>query len=122
MTVGSNENFEIVVVYLPERSRGHKLTSGLELVGIFRATAPENFAIGNTLSSINCADIKKIGRSKTTINSFHLFVKDRCFTTQEKVRVSIKGLVQNAVDVGAKKFKGGCQFLLNWFIFSTLKR
>ena len=60
MTVGPDENFEKVIVYLPDKSRGQRSTPGLELVAISRATAPECFAIGNPVTSLNRSDIKKL--------------------------------------------------------------
>ena len=117
MTVGPNENFEKVIVYLPDKSRAQRSTLGLELVAMSRATAPEHFAIGNSLQSINISDLKKIGQSKSTedIKNFHHYLSDRAITTQDESRNLIKQLDSNTENDEDKTFEGGCEHLLDWF-------
>ena len=117
MTVGPEENFEKVIVYLPDKGRGQRSTPGLELVAISRATAPECFAIGNPITSLNRSDIKKIGQCKTTqdVKAFHHYLGERVATSQEEARNSIKELDTGAANIEDKTFDGGCEILLEWF-------
>ena len=106
-----------MIVYLPDKSRAQRSTLGLELVAMSRATAPEHFAIGNSLQSINISDLKKIGQSKSTedIKNFHHYLSDRAITTQDESRNLIKQLDSNTENDEDKTFEGGCEHLLDWF-------
>ncbi len=59
--IGPGEQFEKVIVYLPEA--GTRSIPGLELVGISMAMSPDYLAIGNGSSSLSENHIQKIGTS-----------------------------------------------------------
>ena len=62
MTIGEGKQFEKLVVHLP--IAGQRSPAGLELVAISRAIAVKDFAIGNATSTLNRADLIKIGNTK----------------------------------------------------------
>ena len=59
MTIGTVQQFEKVVVWLPVT--GQKTQPGLELVAISRAVNVGTFAIGNEKSTLNRRDLQNIG-------------------------------------------------------------
>ena len=59
MTIGPGQQFERVVVHLPES--GTRKNQGIEIVVISRAMNPTWFAIENHSSTLTTMDIKKIG-------------------------------------------------------------
>ena len=61
MTVGPNQIFEKVIVYLPEDNQ--RKSPGLELVAFSRATDPNSFAIGNNSSKLSIMSLRKIGNT-----------------------------------------------------------
>ena len=65
MTVGSGQQFENIVVCLPEGA--HNKTLGLELVGISRAMNPSCFAVGNLTTNISTLSIQKLAALKLMI-------------------------------------------------------
>ena len=111
MSIGPNEIFEKVVVYLPE---GGNNTAGLELVAFSRAKNPNCLAVGNQPENLTMMDIQKIGKSEK--NKLRRDFQDRLYglaeISQRKTRNAILNLDSTA---GEKSFEGGCTFLLNWF-------
>ena len=63
MTIGENEIFTKVVLYLPDSLSGRK-TPGLKLVGRSRAKNLNCLAIGNESKNLCVQDIQKIGRTQ----------------------------------------------------------
>ncbi len=111
MTIGPGQQFEKVIVYLPEA--GTRSIPGLELVGISRAMSPDCLAIGNNSSSFSEFHIKKIGTS-AAYDARRLFeqeMKDASPSTQLPIREDIK----NLDPCNDKSFEGGCDFLLKWY-------
>ena len=117
MTIGPGENFEKVIVYLPDKGLGQKSVAGLELVAISRATSIEHLAIGNPSSSLFIKDLKSIGKNKTNenIKKFHHFLDERAENSQCQVKEAITNLDDAVHDSANKTFNGGCNFLLSWF-------
>ena len=93
MTIGPGQQFEKVIVYLPEA--GTRTIPGLELVGISRAMNPECLAIGNESSSLSEFHIKKIGSSAAydARRAFEQEMKDASPSSQLPIREDKKILI-----------------------------
>ena len=115
MTIGPKENFEKIVIHLPNKALGHRSTAGLELVALSRVTSIENIAIGNDHNSLFRADLKNIGKNKTNekIKEFHKLL----FSMESISQIStINEITQLDLNTDCDKtFDGGCDFLLSWF-------
>ena len=61
MTIGENEIFTKVVLYLPDSESGGRRTPGSELVGMSRAKDLSCLAIGNESKNLSLQDIQTIG-------------------------------------------------------------
>ena len=66
MTISPGQQFERVVVYLPES--GTRKIPGIELIAISQTMNPTCFAIGNYSSTLTTMDIKKIGNGPSYEN------------------------------------------------------
>ena len=65
MTIGENEIFTKVVLYLPDSESGGRRTPGSELVGMSRAKDLSCLAIGNESKNLSIQEIQKIGATKS---------------------------------------------------------
>ena len=117
MTIGPEQQFEKVVVHLPEQNAN--TTPGLELVALSRASSPECFAIGNKQSDLSKLKLKKIGSTKSYKERklFQNKLRGMAQKTQHTAKENIKQLDPSSV--GDKTFEGGCAFLLNWYNITT---
>ena len=112
MTVGPGQQFEKVVVHLPEGT--HNKTPGLELVGISRAMNPSCFAIGNLTANISTLSIRKIGTTKAydKRKDFIRDMKMKAGPSQQYYREMITNLDTSNTE---KTLMGGYRFLLGWY-------
>ena len=93
MTIGENEIFTKVVLYLPDSVSGRK-TPGSELVGMSRTKNLNCHAIGNESKNLSLQDIQTIGAT-TAYNlrrKFESKLKKKATATQTKVIKAIKNL------------------------------
>ena len=106
--------FEKVVVYLPEDQR--EQSPGLELVAFSRAKGPDCLAVENNSNNLTIMSIQKIGTSekKKLRRKFQKKLKELSVTSQAATVEAIKELDPIQMDT-EKTFKGGCEFLLDWF-------
>ena len=91
MTIGENEIFTKVVLYLPDSLSGRK-TPGSELVGMSRAKNLNCLAIGNESKNLSVQDIQKIGRTQAydSRRIFESILKRKAEKTQNNVINTIK--------------------------------
>ena len=59
MTIGPGENFDLPIIYIPDKSKNQRSAPGLELVGISRVASPEYLAIDNASNPLCIANLKK---------------------------------------------------------------
>ena len=103
-----------MVVYLSEDQR--EQSPGLELVAFSRAKGPDCLAVGNNSNNLTIMSIQKIGTSekKKLRRKFQKKLKELSVTSQAATVEAIKKL--DPIEMDTKKtFKGGCEFLLDWF-------
>ena len=87
MTIGENEIFTKVVLYLPDSKSGERRTLGSELVGMSRAKDLTYLAIGNESKNLSIQDIQQIGGTKSynLRRKFERELKKKAANTQAKV-------------------------------------
>ena len=102
MTIGENEIFTKVVLYLPDSLSGRK-TPGSELVGMSRAKNLNCLAIGNESKNLSVQDIQKISRTQAydSRRKFESSLKRKAEKTQKNVINAIKRLDEE------KTYEGG---------------
>lgn len=112
MTIGEGEQFQKVVVHLPDNAR----CPGLPLVACSRSKKDTDFAIGNKLQDVAKKDIQQIGTSKSydARRNFLKEIGERAQATQQPTVDAITDLHEGVSDE-EKTFEGGCHFLLNWY-------
>ena len=113
-TICPGEAFEKVVVYLSEDQR--EQSPGLELVAFSRAKGPDCLAVENNSNNLTIMSIQKIGTSEKNKlrRKFQKKLKELSVTSQAATVEAIKKL--DPIEMDTKKtFKGGCEFLLDWF-------
>ena len=124
MTVGEEEittngktrnkhPFKRAVVHLPPTGGKAGSTPGLALVAFSRVTKLEYLAIGNRKEDLNYRMLLNIGKSPAYEKRREYFasMKAKAAISQARTISRIEQLDSSAV----KTYKGGCQFLLNWF-------
>ena len=94
MTIGENEIFTKVVLYLPDSESGGRRTPGSELVGMSRAKDLSCLAIGNESKNLSLQDIQTIGATNAynLRRKFESKLKKKATATQTKVIKAIKNL------------------------------
>ena len=112
MTIGEGKQFEKLVVHLP--IAGQRSPAGLELVAISRAIAVKDFAIGNATSTLNRADLIKIGNTPKyqATKAFSIDLQNRAKATQQQ---TIDRIIDLDTNIESKTYQGGKQFLLQWY-------
>ena len=112
MTIGPGQQFERVVVHLPES--GTRKNPGIELVAISRAMNPTCFAIGNHSSTLTTMDIKKIGNgpSYESRRRYESNLRLAANHTERAIKEKILHLDPNE---SHQTYEGGCEFLLQWY-------
>jgi hypothetical protein len=114
MTVGEGEQFEKVIVYLPDNAR----TPGLPLVACSRSKKATDFAIGNNLhQDVSKKDIQQIGSTKAykARRSILKELGEKAKETQQPTIDGIAALHEGEMESN-RSFEGGCEFLLKWYI------
>jgi hypothetical protein len=112
MTVGEGEQFEKVIVYLPENAK----TPGLPLVACSRSKKATDFAIGNKLQDVSKKAIQQIGTTKA-YDARRAFLKElgeKAKETQQPTINGITALHEGEIESN-RSFEGGCEFLLKWY-------
>ena len=112
MIIGSNEQFEKVIAYLPEQTQSK--SPGQELVALSRVKDPKCLAIGNDSSSISYMDISKIGKSGP-YKTRRKFLSELNEIAPETQKRTIDAITQLDPEEAYQTYNGGCNFLLKWF-------
>ena len=87
----------------------------MELVAFSRVKSPQDIAIGNKSGTLTRIQIQKIGQGNVyeLRREFQERLKSMADVTQAPTIEAITDL--DPTDTGEKTYKGGCEFLLNWF-------
>ena len=100
------------MVYLSEE--GMRKNPGLELVAFSRVKRPEDLAIGNASGRLTRMQIMKIGKGK--IYDLRREFQQKLKQMEEDTKSPTIRAITNLDTVNEPKtYKGGCNFLLNWF-------
>ena len=116
ITVGKDNQWEYVVVGMPDPDSRHK-SSGQELVAFSRAQTETCLAIAEDIE-LTMDMFTKIGKSNACEKKrkFEKTLKDRQEASQQWIKDKITDL-DNTHNDGQKTFDGGYEFLCRWYSF-----
>jgi hypothetical protein len=113
ITVGPGEEFERIVVHIPNNSSIN--VNGQELVQFSRAKDLKYIAVGNKPDELVTDKLLKIGKNKGNEKrkEFVEFLRSKEEDTLHLIHEQISDLGGN--EHGPGSYENGCQFLLNWY-------
>ena len=101
-------------MHYPTVNSGDRSTPGLELVATSRVEKLDYLAVGNPLSDLSRQQLTKIGTTKAYKDRKEYLgeIKRRADVSKEKL---IEKIISADPNENNETYKGGCQFLLQWY-------